>query len=183
MMSDARLTRRMKLGSRRAADELFDRYYREIYAYIYRQCGERELALDLTQETFTAAFRGIRGYDEKKAGFRTWLYRIAGNKVTDHYRSKAYRAGLYERPLESLSVKPAFDGDGDITERLEKREEVQRIMRLVSEHELSLVRIFQKKCFEELTFAEIASELGLSEGTVKTRYYAMIKRIRKELAE
>ncbi|MBR5949727.1 MAG: RNA polymerase sigma factor [Clostridia bacterium] len=183
MHTDAQLTRRIKLGSRRAADELFDRYYREIYTYIYRQCGECELAMDLTQETFTSVFRGIRGYDDKKAGFRTWLYRIASNKVTDYYRSRAYRARLCEKPLEALLYEPQDCSDSDITERLEVREDIQRIMRIVSEYELSCVRIFQKKSFEELTFSEIASELGLSENTVKTRYYAMIKKIRKELTE
>lgn len=183
MHTDAQLTRRIKLGSRRAADELFDRYYREIYAYIYRQCGERELALDLTQEVFISAFRGIRSYDVKKAGFRTWLYRIASNKVTDHYRSRAYRARVCEQPLEALHCEPQDGTDSDIAERLEAREDIQRIMRIVSEYELSWVRIFQKKSFEELTFSEIASELGLSESTVKTRYYTMIKRIRKELTE
>lgn len=181
MQGDTQLIRRIKRGSRRAADELFARHYLEIYSYIFRQCGERELSMDLAQETFVAAFRGARGYDEKKASFRTWLFHIASNKVTDHYRSRAHRARTLERSFNELPFE--LSDDSDIVKRLEERSLISEIMQLVSEHELSWVRIFQKKCFEEKTFSQIASELKLSEGTVKTRYYAMIKRIRRELCE
>lgn len=53
MQTDNQLIRRIKKKQdKKAADELIRRYYREIYAFTYRQTGERELALDLTQEIF-----------------------------------------------------------------------------------------------------------------------------------
>ena len=53
MQTDNQLIRRIKKKQdKKAADELIQRYYREIYAFTYRQTGERELALDLTQEIF-----------------------------------------------------------------------------------------------------------------------------------
>ena len=54
---------------------------------------ERELALDLTQEIFITVLQGIYAFDEKKAGFRTWAYRVAANRITDYYRSKSYKKG------------------------------------------------------------------------------------------
>ena len=84
MQTDNQLIRRIKKKQdKKAADELIRRYYREIYAFTYRQTGERELALDLTQEIFITVLQGIYALDEKKAGFLTWAYRVAANRVTD----------------------------------------------------------------------------------------------------
>ncbi|HCJ40664.1 MAG TPA: RNA polymerase subunit sigma-70 [Ruminococcus sp.] len=181
MSSDKHLVWRIKRGSRKAADELFGRYYKEIYAYIYKQCGDKELAMDLTQDTFVAAFRGLQGYDDKKAEFRTWLYRIASNKIADYYRSKQYHQRVTEQSLDEMVIE--LSDDSDILESLAEKELIRHIMDIVSGYELVWVHIFQMKIFEEMTFNQIGDELGLSENTVKTRYYAMIKHIRKELSE
>lgn len=59
MQTDNQLIRRIKKKQdKKAADELIRRYYREIYAFTYRQTGERELALDLTQEIFITVLQG-----------------------------------------------------------------------------------------------------------------------------
>lgn len=137
--------------------------------------------MDLTQDTFVAAFRGVQGYNEKKAEFRTWLYRIGANKIADYYRSKQYHQYLTEQPLDDTAYDIA--DDTDILESLDKRELIGQIMNIVSGYELVWVHIFQMKVFEDNTFAEIATELQISENTVKTRYYAMIKKIRKEFSE
>lgn len=56
------------------------------------------------------------------------------------------------------------------------------MMILISGYNNEWIRIFQMKIFEELSFKEISKELGISENTVKTRYYTMIKMLKKELA-
>ncbi len=106
MQTDNQLIRRIKKKQdKKAADELIRRYYREIYAFTYRQTGERELALDLTQEIFITVLQGIYAFDEKKAGFRTWAYRVAANRITDYYRSKSYKKEKAGEILEEW-----FDG-------------------------------------------------------------------------
>ena len=57
----------------------------------------------------------------------------------------------------------------------------KKIMDIVVSYEREWIRIFQKKCFEEKTFAQIAEEMDLAESTVKTRFYQMLKRIRQEV--
>ena len=179
MTSDDKLIRNIKHHSdRKAADELFERYYREIYAYVFRQCGERELAMDLTQDIFMAVFQGIYGFDRKKAIFRTWLYHVASNKITDFYRSRRHREHLKELPLDDIDVD--VSDDSDILVQLAEKETVQEIMKIVSVYELAWIHIFQMKCFEERTFSDIAATLNIPENTVKSRYYAIVKRLRKE---
>ena len=96
MQSDNQLIRKIKRKqNKEAADVLIGRYYKEIYAFAYKQLGNRELAMDLTQEIFILILQGIGSFDEKKANFRTWAYRIASNKITDYYRSSAHKRSRY----------------------------------------------------------------------------------------
>ena len=112
MQTDNQLIRRIKKKQdKKAADELIQRYYREIYAFTYRQTGERELALDLTQEIFITVLQGIYAFDEKKVGFRTWAYRVAANRITDYYRSKSYKKEKLQQPLQ-LSLIHIFQASG-----------------------------------------------------------------------
>ena len=67
------------------------------------------------------------------------------------------------------------------SEHMVQKEEIRRIMDIVVSYEREWIRIFQKKCFEEKTFAQIAEEMDLAESTVKTRFYQMLKRIRQEV--
>ncbi len=180
MTSENRLIKRIKrYNDRKAADELFEHYYREVYAYVFKQCGECELSMDLTQEIFITAFKGLYSFDEKKASFRTWLYRVASNKVTDYYRSRCHKEFLRQIPLDNISDKIISD-DTDITEQLDRKDMIKNIMNIVSGYELEWIRIFQMKCFEDKTFSEIASLLSIAESTAKTRYYTIIRQLRKE---
>ena len=101
MASDEKLIKRILRRRRAAADELFERYYAKIYAYVYRQTGAVELAQDLTQDIFLTVFTSLGAFDGR-ASFRTWLYRIAANKVTDYYRSRAHREAALSAPLEDV---------------------------------------------------------------------------------
>ena len=58
---------------------------------------------------------------------------------------------------------------------------IQSVMKVIVKYGNEWIRIFQMKLFLDKTFDEIALELKLSENTVKTRYYAMLKRLRKEI--
>ena len=195
MQSDNQLIRNIKRKqNKEAADVLIGRYYKEIYAFAYKQLGNRELAMDLTQEIFILVLQGIGSFDEKKANFRTWAYRIASNKITDYYRSSAHKRSTLEQPLyaseDSQGEEPeeAFSQQmtnalvHDLSERIIQRELIQQIMAVVVKYELEWILIFQKKCFEEMTFTEIAKDLHLSVNTVKTRFYSMLKKIKQEVA-
>ena len=143
MQTDNQLIRRIKKKQdKKAADELIQRYYREIYAFTYRQTGERELALDLTQEIFITVLQGIYAFDEKKAGFRTWAYHVAANRITDYYRSKSYKKEKLQQPLqweteEEKTVR-------DLAEHMVQKEEIRRIMDIVVSYEREWIRIFRK---------------------------------------
>lgn len=177
MDKDLRLIKKIKKrNSRNAADELISNYYKEIYIYVFKQTSDKELSMDLTQDIFISMMKSIYNFDESKASFRTWLYRIATNKVVDYFRSKNYR---YSNMIDDIEDKEIEDKT-DFTVNLEHKEDVEKIQSIVNELSSEHQDIFRLKIFLEATFAEISKILDISESTVKTKYYAIIKKIKKE---
>lgn len=180
MDKDKKLIRRIKKrSSRAAANELVSKYYREIYIYVYKQMRDRELSMDLTQEIFISALESIDSYDENRASFRTWLYRIATNRTVDYYRSKFYRYHNYTVPIDDFDI---HDSE-DVAVTVENRQEIYAVIDIVNKLDASAQQIFRLKFFAEYTFSEIATMLEMPESTVKTKYYSMLKKIRKDFRE
>ena len=75
-------------GDQRAFDELMRRHEDRVFAVCLRVMGDRELALDATQETFVTLYRKAHLYKEE-AAFSTWLYRVAVNTCYDQHRRRA----------------------------------------------------------------------------------------------
>lgn len=180
MDRDKKLIRRIKKrSSRAAANELVSRYYREIYIYVYKQTCDRELSMDLTQDIFISTLQSIDSYDENKASFRTWLYKIATYRLVDYYRSKFYKYKDITVPIEGLEM---CDRE-DIAVTVENRQAIYEVIDIVNKLDAAAQQIFRLKFFAEYTFSEIASTLEMPESTVKTKYYSMLRKIRKDYKE
>lgn len=159
-------------GSRQAAERLIDAYYDEIYRFAYRQVGNKEDAMDLTQNIFLAVLRALPSYDRRKAGFRTWLYRIAANKTVDARR----RAGPVAVPIEELEL-PVTE---DFVLGVQDRVLLERIEAFVAGLDPGVQAVFRLHLYGEKPFPEIAEILRQSESTVKSQYYRLLGRLRKE---
>ena len=176
---ELRLIRRViKYADKVAADTLIRKYYDEIYRYAYRQTADESTALDLTQSIFIAMLKAISRYDSKKAGFRTWLYRLATNKIIDHHRS---RSVLQNKILNLYDVE--IPDETDFTRQMEDRELASKIHAYIGTFDAETQRIFRLKVFGEHTLSEIANLVEIPEATVKTKYYRVLKQVRKEFED
>lgn len=168
------LLRRIKHGQdKKAADTLIRKYYEEVYAYVYRQIGEKQQAMDITQDIFLSMLQTVWNYDSKKAKFRTWLYSIATHKVVDFYRSREYR-----KELQSIDVALPIAMEFDLEREVTDKELVERIFEYLHTQDTCLEKIFRLKFYGEYTFSQIGQALGIPESTVKTKYYTAIKNIK-----
>lgn len=163
-----------KKGHRKSANTLIKSYYSEIYGYVFKQTSCRELAADITQEIFISMIRSIDNYNVEKCSFRTWIYKIASNKIIDYYRSKSYKQWTSSKTIEGIELK----AQGDIEDDFIKRERVKDVLVIVNSFESNLQQIFRMKIFADMTFKDIGNALDLNEATVKTKYYSMLKKIR-----
>lgn len=162
-----------------AANRLVSKYYKEMYAFIYKQTLDAELSLDLAQEIFISVLHSIPSYDSGKASFRTWIYRLASHRLVDYYRSKSYR---YMQIVESIEDYELEDGH-DPAVSLEYKEDFEQVVSLVNRLDAASQQIVRLKLFGEYTLQEIAESERVPLSTVKTRYYAALKWIRKQMEE
>ncbi len=170
---------RLKAAPRaKEADLLIGRYYDEIYIFAYKQTFDKELALDLTQEIFISVLKSVSLFDAGKASFRTWLYKIATNKVIDYRRSRHNNAPPFI-DIEAMDI----PNEADFTKAFEDRELAQRVEAYISTLHGDYQEVFRLRVYGGYGFPEIAGITGKAEATVKTGYYRLVKQIRKEFSD
>ncbi|MBV8517999.1 MAG: sigma-70 family RNA polymerase sigma factor [Acidobacteria bacterium] len=118
----------IRAGDTAAAEELVERTYSAVFASIFRLCGDRDLAADLTQETYQKAWAALSGFDGRSQLF-TWLYRIAYTTFLNHIRRPRRMTSLDEPDaIDVRDERPAADellADAEEAERL--REAVMKL--------------------------------------------------------
>lgn len=164
------------LSDKEAADIVISCFYNEIYCYMYKQTMDKELAMDLTQDIFIKMLQSIRRYDKSKASFRTWLYKIATNRLVDYYRSKSFRNQQLLKSLEGDVM-----DEVDFTLDIERKLILEQVIQCVNQLDATRQRIFRLKIFGGYSFLEIAQIIELPESTVKTKFYATQKLIRSRV--
>ena len=123
---ERRLLERIRTGDREAADLLVAGSYGAVFASLVRLCGgDRDLASDLTQETYRKAWQALRGFDGR-ARFSTWLYRIAYNTFLNRARRS-----LRAVPLEGDGVPVPADPGESAEDTLGSAETSLRLRRAV----------------------------------------------------
>jgi RNA polymerase sigma-70 factor, ECF subfamily len=172
-------------GQERAYRELIRRYERPIFSLVYRMVRDRELAEDLSQETFVKALNAIESY-RPEYKFSSWIFKIANNAAIDHLR---------RRELDTLSLEGARDATTpdraeatalQVRDRGENPLEEMEARELGSaiEQAVGKLRPEYRSCIllrhvEDRSYEEIAEIMELPLGTVKT----YIHRARAELKE
>lgn len=164
------LIQRAKRGDRKAAGALVELYYNEIYVFSYRQTGDKQLAMDLTQDIFLSVLQSIGGYRAEKGGFRTWLYRVATNKIID-YRRRVKPAPLSMETLENTA---------HAWHVLKEKGFAAEIEDYISRQDTDKQRVLRLHIYGGYSFPEIAVLLCEPQAAVKTRYYRFIEQIRRE---
>jgi RNA polymerase sigma-70 factor, ECF subfamily len=168
-----------------AFGRLFDIYHKKILRYCLSRTGNVEAARDITAETFFKALKNLWKFRFIGAHFSNWLYRIAGNEISNHFRKNKHTATSLEAYLEKKSGEGAVDRAVIEAEILDTQIEVDRnhtagilqkaLRRLPALYQEALVLRY----VEELSIQEICSVLGKKEGTVKSllsRGIALLRR-------
>ena len=140
-------------------------YQVRLYRHIARRVSDVELAKDLTQEVWLKAYRGISTF-RCSSSFYSWLYRIAENHVTDHFRQQKHQQVL--EPLDAISEHRLIDTAACPSKDLERAELRRQLREAIAELPPMRRRVFLLYYPHELPIQAIAGRLKRSEGTIKT---------------
>lgn len=75
----------------RAFEKLYNYYFPQIYGFIIKRAGQKELAEDIVSTVFMKVFTHLNDYEPKTSSFKSWVYKIATNTLIDHYRKSSVK--------------------------------------------------------------------------------------------
>lgn len=169
VMGDQRLLRRFKKGDPDAVRELYHDHGRAIFTVAYGALGDRSLAEEAVQLTFTKAWQAADRFDTDRE-IAPWLYAIARRAAVDLYRRER-RHETSDLDTDIAVLPPSFEGMWEawmVRSALDKLPEDER-------------KVVEATHFRQLTMAETATELGIPLGTVKSRSSRAYRRLAETL--
>jgi len=177
---DAELVRRARRGDEAACHEIVELYSASLYRFAFSLVGNAADAEDVLQETFSGAFRGLRGFEER-ASLKTWLSRILVRQAARCHRSRArHKAASLDAMLESSAggraEPPAAPRESDRGMRMDILETLQQLS--PDHREVIVLREMQGMSYEE-----IAGVFGVPRGTVESRLFRARQELKKRLKE
>jgi RNA polymerase sigma-70 factor (ECF subfamily) len=157
---EAQLVHRAQRGDREAFSELYHLFYPKIYRYIYFRVGNDAVAEDLTADVFVRMVSRIDRFTYRGRPFLAWLYTIARNRITDHYRHEGRATHL---PLDERLVASEVDPDTG-TAYLIRKEHLSEAIDSLTESQRQVIVL---RFFEGMDNADIAEVLDKTVGAVK----------------
>jgi RNA polymerase sigma-70 factor, ECF subfamily len=166
-------------GKKESYRFLVEKYKVQAYQLALLYTGNRDDALDLSQEAFCRAFRSIRSFQPGK-NFYTWLYKIIKNIcINHHYRRRRIQplSAAADQDLLEEQVSPLPNPD-EIFEAHELREQVWAAINQLKPQDQEIIIM---KEFNDLSYDEIAAILTIPPGSVMSRLYYARQRLAKIL--
>lgn len=185
-----RLVERAQGGDAEAFGLLYDRYVDMVFRYVCHRVASRQLAEDLTSETFLRALRRIGSFSWQGRDVGAWFVTIARNLVADHYKSSRYRLELTTEDISAVSG-AAVGSDGSRGGLVEASPEGQVLEQMQNQVLLDAVRKLnaeQQECIalrflSGLSLAETAAVMGKNEGAIKALQYRAVRSLGRLLPE
>jgi len=155
---------------------LYNKYYKQIFNYVYQRMDSKDNAFDVTGQVFLKALTNLPKYQFKGVPFASWLYRIAHNEVMQLFRSQ--------------KDKRAINADiGDLRFICEENETpffeeyIPAIKKLISELNSDDLQLVEMRFFEKRPFKEIAEILDITEVNAKVKMYRIIEKLKKSISK
>jgi len=155
---------------------IYNKYYKQIFGYIYQRMEDKDVAFDVTSQVFLKALTNLHKYEFKGVPFASWLYRIAHSEVMQVFRDKKSQRTV----------------NADVADIKHLCEEIQesyyedfmpalgRIIKDLPEDELQLIEM---RFFEKRPFKEIAEIMMMTENNTKVKLYRILERLKKVLTK
>jgi RNA polymerase sigma-70 factor (ECF subfamily) len=154
---------------------LYERYFEQIYLFIFRRTSDQDLSADICSQVFLKAMQRLKKYTYKGVPFSAWLYRIASNEVAQHFRKVKKNRVV---SIEEANLKEMFD---DLDEPIEmpSQEELVATLDDMKEDDLQIIEL---RYFEGLPYRDIAEIMDITENNAKVRTFRILNRMKKKMS-
>jgi RNA polymerase sigma-70 factor (ECF subfamily) len=185
LANEAELLKRSRGGDTRAFDQLVTIHRERVHMVAYQILRNQEEALDVAQDTFLRAWKGLARFDGTSS-LRSWLSRIATNAAIDVVRRRnAHPSAEFEAaPMAIDAASRTTPGQperpGENMDRAEMRGRFDRALATLSAEHRAVILL---KEVEDFSYQEIADSVGCSLGTVMSRLFYARKKLQDQLRE
>lgn len=152
---------------------LYDRYFGDVFRFLLRRAGDRELTADLTQQAFLKAMLSLSRYESRGLPFRAWLYRIALNELRMHWRKR-------KEVLLDLSYQQVDGLRQEMDLRLDP-DDMTRVAQALSALDEARAQLIHLRFMDGLSYLEVGQVLGIGEDAAKMRTHRVLGKLRRTI--
>ena len=151
---------------------LYQKYYEQIFRYIYQRMDDQELALDVTSQVFMKALKNIKKYEYRGLPLSSWLYRIAKSEFHQTFRD--------QKAMRTVNIETVHLTDMVLEmeeeQNLENRDKLFKVLKNLNEKDLQLIEL---RYFEKRSYREIGEILELTENNAKVKSFRALEKLKK----
>jgi RNA polymerase sigma-70 factor (ECF subfamily) len=144
---------------------LFERYHRHVFNFLYKMTGDRMLSEDIAQDVFYKVMKYRTSYNNGK--FVSWLFTIARNSLSSHFRNEGSTNGDMDRVDQSRLQEP----EG-------REEDYSHLQRALARLEAPDRELLVLNRLQEIKYAELAEMTGSTPGAIKTRVSRALNKLK-----
>ncbi len=152
---------------------LYDKYYEQVFRFIYKKIEEEEVAADLTSAVFLKALLSVKSYRHQGFSFGAWLYKIALNEMLLYFRENKRQRNVMLAPDFLNSLEPSGEEEKGIM--LNK---LSNAIQELNEYEIQLIEL---KFWEKKSYKEIAFLMELSLSNVKVKMHRLYRKLETKI--
>ncbi len=177
--NDVVLIQRILTGDETAFESLIRKYRKQIHAHAWRKTGDFHIAEDITQDTFLQVYQKLDTLDDPTQ-FSGWLYVIVNRLCIAWFRKNRIRTESLEETdiseIETETYSQYVAAENAKTNAGAQRDLVQKLLTKLKESDRQIITLHY---FQEMTYSEIGSYLGISESSIKSRLHRARQRLKK----
>jgi RNA polymerase sigma-70 factor, ECF subfamily len=153
-------------------EPLYNRYYEQIFRFIFQRIDDRETAFDLTSQVFLKALTNLHKYEFRGVPFASWLYRIAQNEVFEAHRANQANRTINIETKQAYLMLDEMEGGHDE----ELFDLLKKVLPLLPEDDFQMIEM---RYFEKRSFREIGEILGITENNAKVKGHRTLEKLKK----
>ena len=160
---------------RKIFSDIYDRYINKIYRFIFLKVNSQEIAQDLTSETFLRGWESFKEKNEEIENIQAFLYQIARNLVTDHYREKG------KAKVVSAEYWEVTDPRQNLEEKSLLMSDINTIRTALADLKEEYQNVIIWHYLDDLPIREVAKMMGRTEEATRVLLHRALKALKNEL--